>query len=75
MEGNIVEEQKGRYISVLEQRLSYFNISIRDYGKTDIEVRSGIEAFMEEGCCLESSHELSWIVQLICSIELFSECL
>lgn len=47
-----MEEQKGRYISVLEQRLSHFYISIRDYGKTDIEARSGIEAFMEAGLLL-----------------------
>lgn len=47
-----MEEKKEGYISVLEQRLNRFYISIRDYGKTDAEVSSGIEAFMEAGLLL-----------------------
>ncbi|MBR9886488.1 MAG: hypothetical protein GYB20_02130 [Oceanospirillales bacterium] len=46
------KEHKERYISALEQRLSRFYISIRDYAKTDSEARSAIESFMEAGLLL-----------------------
>ncbi|WP_432472807.1 hypothetical protein [Amphritea sp. HPY] len=48
-----MKRRKECYLKTLGQRLNQFYISIRDYDKTDTNLRSGVEAFMEAGLLLE----------------------